>query len=86
MNRKTRSTLATILEPKTLGGIHAGDHVYFVHSYAAQQTDEKNVLAEVDYGSKIVAIIGRDHVVGTQFHPEKSQRVGLQLIKNFLTM
>ena len=58
--------------------------VYFVHSYAATQTNPTDVLATVDYCGDVVAMIARDNIVATQFHPEKSQRVGLQLISNFL--
>ena len=66
---------------KTLG---TGCHAYFVHGYAMHCDDPSDVLAEVDYGGPITAIIGRDNMVGTQFHPEKSQDVGLRLIANFL--
>jgi len=66
-------------------GIKSGvDHAYFVHSYHFACRAEKNILATTDYGGNIVAAIGRDNIVGTQFHPEKSQRLGLQLIANFL--
>ena len=67
-----------------LNDINTGDHAYFVHSYHVNVSDTANVLAHVDYASKITAIIGRDNIVGTQFHPEKSQAVGLKLLKNFL--
>jgi glutamine amidotransferase len=67
-----------------LAGIKNGDHVYFVHSYHFKINDDKNSLAQVDYGGYINAIIGRDNIIGTQFHPEKSQAVGLRLIENFL--
>lgn len=67
-----------------LDDINTGDHAYFVHSYHVNVSDAANVLAHVDYASKITAIIGRDNIVGTQFHPEKSQAVGLKLLKNFL--
>jgi len=60
------------------------DHAYFVHSYHFACREEKNILATTDYGGKLVAAIGRDNIVGTQFHPEKSQRLGLHLIANFL--
>lgn len=60
-------------------------HAYFVHSYHARCADESQVLATVDYGGPISACIGRDNMIGTQFHPEKSQQVGLQLIENFIT-
>jgi len=67
-----------------LEGIATGDHAYFVHSYAMQVADPADLLAHVDYGGPITAIVARDTVVGMQFHPEKSQRAGLRLISNFL--
>lgn len=67
-----------------LDGINTGDHAYFVHSYHFEAADQANVLAHVDYDGKIAAIIGRDNILGTQFHPEKSQDVGLKLLENFL--
>jgi glutamine amidotransferase len=67
-----------------LAGIGAGDHAYFVHSYHFRVADRAHLLAAVDYGGSIAAVIGRDNLVGTQFHPEKSQSVGLRLITNFL--
>lgn len=69
-----------------LKNIHDGEHAYFVHSFAVQQNTPDILLASVDYGGEIVAIIGQENIVATQFHPEKSQRVGLQLISNFLEM
>lgn len=65
-------------------GINTGDHAYFVHSYHFNASNKKNILAHVDYGGYIGAAVGRDNIVGTQFHPEKSQAVGLRLIENFL--
>ncbi len=67
-----------------LAGLEPGQHVYFVHSYRFAAADEKQVLAWVDYGGPVAAMIGRDNLVGTQFHPEKSQAVGLAVITNFL--
>ncbi|MCF8473223.1 MAG: imidazole glycerol phosphate synthase subunit HisH [Emcibacter sp.] len=67
-----------------LENIKDGDHVYFVHSYKLEAINAKQVMAETEYGSPIPAIVGRDNIIGTQFHPEKSQHVGLQLIGNFL--
>jgi glutamine amidotransferase len=67
-----------------LAGIGEGAHAYFVHSYAFVCAEDADVLARVDYGGPITAIIGRDNIAGTQFHPEKSQAVGLRLIANFL--
>jgi len=68
-----------------LDGIATGDHAYFVHSYHFRVANPAERLAHCDYGSEITAIVGRDNMVGTQFHPEKSQAVGLRLIANFLT-
>jgi len=65
-------------------GVPEGAHVYFVHSYGFRAAEAASVLARVDYGGPQVAAIGRDNLVGTQFHPEKSQAVGLRLIGNFL--
>ena len=65
-------------------GVHTGDHAYFVHSYHIVPEQPSDVLADVDYGGPVVAAVGRDNIVGTQFHPEKSQAVGLRLIANFL--
>ncbi|MEO1029181.1 MAG: imidazole glycerol phosphate synthase subunit HisH [Pseudomonadota bacterium] len=59
-------------------------HAYFVHSYAMTRCLDDYVLARTDYGGAINAIIGKDNIAGTQFHPEKSQAVGLQLLSNFV--
>ncbi len=67
-----------------LDGIETGDHAYFVHSYAMQAEDPAHVLAHVDYAGDITAIVGRDNIIGMQFHPEKSQEPGLRMIANFL--
>ncbi|MSO66333.1 MAG: imidazole glycerol phosphate synthase subunit HisH [Pseudolabrys sp.] len=61
-----------------------GLHAYFVHSYALKPTQRGDLVAQADYGGPLTAIVGRDNMVGTQFHPEKSQRLGLALIANFL--
>lgn len=65
-------------------GLAEGDHAYFVHSYHVKPTNADDVLALTDYGGPVTAAIGRDNMIGTQFHPEKSQRTGLLLIANFL--
>ena len=65
-------------------GIKSGDHTYFVHSYHMVVSDNSHRLAHVDYGGDITAIVGRDNLLGMQFHPEKSQQTGLRLISNFL--
>jgi glutamine amidotransferase len=61
-----------------------GLHAYFVHSFHLKAAERSDLVAEADYGGAVTAIVGRDTVVGTQFHPEKSQRLGLKLIANFL--
>ena len=60
-------------------------HAYFVHSYALSPEDESQIAALTEYGRPIVAAVARGNVFGTQFHPEKSQAVGLKLLSNFLT-
>jgi glutamine amidotransferase len=66
-------------------GVQNGDHVYFVHSYHFEVADPAMRLAHVDYGGDVTAVVGRDTMLGMQFHPEKSQDVGLRMIRNFLT-
>ncbi|MEM7242306.1 MAG: imidazole glycerol phosphate synthase subunit HisH [Pseudomonadota bacterium] len=65
-------------------GIAPGDHVYFVHSYHLKPRNKDDLIASVDYGETITAAVARDNMIGTQFHPEKSQSTGLRLIGNFL--
>lgn len=72
-------TLHPVLE-----GIKTGDHAYFVHSYHLAASDTALRLAHCDYGGDVTAVVGRDNIIGTQFHPEKSQSTGLRLIGNFL--
>jgi glutamine amidotransferase len=67
-----------------LANIPPNGHAYFVHSYHFRANDKSNVLATTDYGETLTAMIGRDNIAGTQFHPEKSQAVGLTLLGNFL--
>ena len=70
-----------------LDGILTGDqglHAYFVHSYHLKPTLPEDTIATADYGGEVTAMVGYDNIVGTQFHPEKSQALGLALISNFL--
>ena len=70
-----------------LDGIAVGPqglHAYFVHSFHLKPAVRSDLVAEADYGGPVTAVVGRDTMVGTQFHPEKSQRLGLRLIANFL--
>jgi glutamine amidotransferase len=81
------NTLATRTSHKLLDGIPLGPqglHAYFVHSYQLNPTDGADLVAQADYGGPVTAIVARDNIAGTQFHPEKSQRLGLALIANFL--
>jgi glutamine amidotransferase len=66
-----------------LSGIGDGSHAYFVHSYHFA-AEKEQICAETDYAGKVAALVGRDNLAGTQFHPEKSQAVGLKLLTNFL--
>ena len=76
--------LAPLDDHPVLDGIAPGEHAYFVHSYRFASSERSDVLATADYAGEIAAVIGRDNLVGTQFHPEKSQATGLRLITNFL--
>jgi glutamine amidotransferase len=67
-----------------LDGLAAGVHAYFVHGYHLRPADTADLLAETDYGGPLAAAVARDNLIGTQFHPEKSQMTGLRLIANFL--
>ena len=67
-----------------LNGMETGSHVYFVHSYIFEPTHLGEVIAHVDYGESVPAVIGRENILGTQFHPDKSQSLGLRLLKNFV--
>jgi imidazole glycerol-phosphate synthase subunit HisH len=67
-----------------LADTRAGDHAYFVHSYHFVAERPQDVVATVDYGGPVTAVIGRDNLLGVQFHPEKSQHVGLALLARFL--
>ena len=67
-----------------LNGIQSGDHTYFVHSYHFEVVNNHERLAHVEYGHDVTAVIGRDTMVGMQFHPEKSQGTGLRMLANFL--
>ena len=70
-----------------LEGIELGErglHAYFVHSYHLEPRDLSHVIATTEHGMTVTAMVGRDNMAGTQFHPEKSQTLGLALITNFL--
>jgi len=81
------NTLRKQREHPLLNGLELGEgglHAYFVHSYHLHTTQPGHVLATADYGCVITAMVGRDNIAGTQFHPEKSQKLGLRLLGNFL--
>jgi imidazole glycerol-phosphate synthase subunit HisH len=81
------NTLAARAQHKLLDGIPVGPdglHAYFVHSYQLRPADRADAVAEADYGGPVTAIVARGNMAGTQFHPEKSQKLGLALIANFL--
>ncbi len=76
--------LSAVAGHPVLAGLEKGGHVYFVHSYRFRPAEEGHLLAESDHGGRFAAIVGRGNLIGTQFHPEKSQHYGLRLIANFL--
>lgn len=78
------NSLQLAREHAALGATRTGDHAYFVHSYHFVAGRPQDVLATVEYGGPVTAIIGRDNLLGVQFHPEKSQQVGLNLLTRFL--
>lgn len=81
------NTIAVKREHPLFAGIPTGPdglHAYFVHSYHLDARDPNEVLVEADYGGLVTAAVARDNLAGTQFHPEKSQALGLALIANFL--
>jgi glutamine amidotransferase len=81
------NTLDVVHEHPLLAGIRTGDEgldAYFVHSFHLSPRDGDDIVARTDYGGPVTAIVARDNYAGTQFHPEKSQTLGLALIANFL--
>ncbi len=73
-------------ESQLLDGVNSGDYAYFVHSYYCDPAEATAVLAWTDYGFPFASIVAKDNVFGLQFHPEKSQSVGLRIIQNFVEM
>ena len=81
------NTVLTGKDVPLLDGITLGPqglHAYFVHSYQLKTAVKDDLIADADYGGPVTAIVGRDTFAGTQFHPEKSQGLGLKFIANFL--
>ncbi len=82
------NTLRAQREHPLLAGIETGPqglHAYFVHSYQLVAANAGTVVADTDYGGPVTALVAQDNIAGTQFHPEKSQTLGLRLIANFLS-
>jgi glutamine amidotransferase len=71
-------------ETRLFSGINSGMYVYFNHSYYCQARNSSDVIAATDYGLQYACAVQRGNVFGVQFHPEKSQAVGLRILKNFL--
>ena len=80
------NTLQRVGAPRVLDGIPDEASFYFVHSYYVVPADDSVVAARTDYGVPFVSMIARDNIAATQFHPEKSQRVGLKLLSNFASL
>ena len=81
------NTMNLVNDHPVLAGIPLGErglHAYFLHSFAFDVAHHRDLVATADYGGQVTAIVARDNVVGTQFHPEKSQKLGLALLANFL--
>ena len=81
------NTLNVSRQHQLLEGLPLGPHglhAYFVHSFQLKPSQRDDLVAEADYGGPVTAVVARDNIVGTQFHPEKSQKFGLALIANFL--
>jgi glutamine amidotransferase len=81
------NTLNVQRQHKLIDGIPTGEnglHAYFVHSFHLKPASPDLMIAETDHGGALTAIVGRDNLIGTQFHPEKSQTLGLALLRNFL--
>jgi imidazole glycerol-phosphate synthase subunit HisH len=77
--------IVTVQDHPVFAGIDKGAHAYFVHSFELKPDARGDLLATTDYGGPVTAAVGRANMVGTQFHPEKSQAVGLRLLSNFLS-
>ena len=76
--------ISFIMNSKLFNGINQKSHVYFVHSYMFKPNDKKFISSKTNYSEEIVASVEKDNLFGTQFHPEKSDTVGLKIIENFI--
>ena len=75
-----------VKDSKIFKGIENNSHMYFVHSYEFVPEDKSVISATTDYSSNIVCSVEKEHIFGTQFHPEKSDKIGLKIIDNFITL
>jgi glutamine amidotransferase len=80
------NTLEVLRRPPVLEGVAQGTHVYFVHSYYVVPEDKAVIATQTTYGEPFASMVWRDNVFACQFHPEKSQRDGLQLLRNFASL
>jgi glutamine amidotransferase len=78
------NNLAEVSDQPVVAGLKGGETVYFTHSFAFFPKDERDVAAYVDHGGRFPAAVARGNVAGVQFHPEKSQASGLDLLARFL--
>ena len=75
-----------VKQSKIFKNIENNSHMYFVHSYEFLPNDKNVISATTDYSSNIVCSVEKENIFGTQFHPEKSDKIGLQIIKNFISL
>jgi len=80
------NTIRIVRENPLLDGVKDGAYVYFVHSYYVKPCEDNVIVAETDYGVKFPSIVSKGCLYGTQFHPEKSGKVGLKILKNFVSL
>jgi glutamine amidotransferase len=78
------NTIEYINEPAILTNVSSGSEVYFVHSYGVLHAPDDEVLTTTNYGNTFISSLKKDHIIGMQFHPEKSHAIGLQLFQNFI--
>ncbi len=78
------NSVGSVRPCQVMAGLQNESDFYFVHSFAFEAQDRAHVIAETEYGERFAAIVGRDNIIGVQFHPEKSQRAGQRLLNNFI--
>lgn len=77
---------STVHDPSILKGVPNDSYMYFVHSYYVRPEDKKSILTTTDYGIKFASGVAKDNIYGLQFHPEKSQDLGLKILRNFVKL